>query len=209
MVSPTQLCWRYHNLPISQWDDVTHFDLNKQKWHRIFSALVIFCFSEGCPNLVHLNISWCNSIANEGLIALTQGCKRIEHFSCKGCQMVRNISMAWCKTAVFPVRLPVYQTMIFKSPRSGVTLCFQFVSAASAAASAAAKTFPSHVKTVWAKLIILVQRIYGSGEMYWMTFPWPWTKVTSVALISKNLLVCAIKWEPLIGSLQNVAPLLP
>ena len=45
-----------------------------------------------------------------------------------------------------------------KSPRSGVTLCFQSVSAASAsaasAASAAAKTFPSHVKTVWAKPLI-------------------------------------------------------
>ena len=45
-----------------------------------------------------------------------------------------------------------------KSPRSGVTLCFQSVFAASAsaasAASAAAKTFPSHVKTVWAKPLI-------------------------------------------------------
>ena len=38
---------------------------------------------------------------------------------------------------------------LIKSPRSGVTLCFQFVSAASA--SAAAKTFASHVKTVSAK----------------------------------------------------------
>ena len=35
-----------------------------------------------------------------------------------------------------------------KSPRSGVTLCFQFVSAT---ASAAATIFASHVKTVWAK----------------------------------------------------------
>ena len=34
---------------------------------------------------------------------------------------------------------------IIKSPQSGVTLCFQFVSAA-----AAAMTFASHVKTVWA-----------------------------------------------------------
>ena len=41
---------------------------------------------------------------------------------------------------------------IIKSPRSGVTLCFQFVSAA--LASAAAKTFPSHVKTIWAKPLI-------------------------------------------------------
>ena len=29
--------------------------------------------------------------------------------------------------------------------------------------------------------------------MYWMTFPWPWPKVTAVASISKNLLVCAMK----------------
>ena len=27
---------------------------------------------------------------------------------------------------------------------------------------------------------------YGSGEMYWMTFPWPWPKVTDVTLINKN-----------------------
>ena len=39
--------------------------------------------------------------------------------------------------------------IIIKSPRSGVTLCFQFISA-----SAAVKTFPSHVKTIWAKPLI-------------------------------------------------------
>ena len=38
---------------------------------------------------------------------------------------------------------------LIKSPRSGVTLCFQFVSAA--AASAAATTFASHIKTISAK----------------------------------------------------------
>ena len=36
---------------------------------------------------------------------------------------------------------------IIKSPQSGVTLCFQFVSVS---ATAAAMTFVSHVKTVWA-----------------------------------------------------------
>ena len=44
--------------------------------------------------------------------------------------------------------------LLIKSPQSGVTLCFQFVSAASAAAtsvSAAATTFASHIKTVSAK----------------------------------------------------------
>ena len=48
--------------------------------------------------------------------------------------------------------------MIFKSPRSGVTLCFQFLSGASAAsavsAATAAKNLPSHVKTIWAKHLI-------------------------------------------------------
>ena len=43
------------------------------------------------------------------------------------------------------------ETPIIKSPQSGVTLCFQFVSSTSAAVSAAATTFASHVKTVWAK----------------------------------------------------------
>ena len=33
----------------------------------------------------------------------------------------------------------------------------------------------------------LAQSIFGSGEMYWMTFPWPWPKVMAVTSISKNL----------------------
>ena len=51
------------------------------------------------------------------------------------------------------------------------------------------------------------QRKYRSGEMYWMTFPWPWPKVMAVALINKNLLVCTIKLELLIRSLQNLVAL--
>ena len=31
----------------------------------------------------------------------------------------------------------------------------------------------------------LAQRIYGSGEIYWMTFPWPWPKV--MARASENI----------------------
>ena len=43
-------------------------------------------------------------------------------------------------------------TNLFKSPQSGVTLWFQFVSAASATSpSTAATTFASHVKTILAK----------------------------------------------------------
>ena len=57
------------------------------------------------------------------------------------------------------------------------------------------KLFPLTSKPFELNLWYLAQSIYGSGEIYWMTFPWPWPKVTAVALISKNLLVCAIKWR--------------
>ena len=50
----------------------------------------------------------------------------------------------------------------------------------------------------------LGQRKYRSGKMYWMTFWWPWPKVTAATLINKYLLVCRIKWEPLNQSLQNL-----
>ena len=49
----------------------------------------------------------------------------------------------------------------------------------------------------------------GLGQMYWMTFRWPWLKVTAVTLINKNLLVCRIKWEPLNQSLQNLVAISP
>ena len=35
----------------------------------------------------------------------------------------------------------------------------------------------------------LGQRTYSSGKMHWMTFWWPWPKVTTVTLINTNLLV--------------------
>ena len=53
----------------------------------------------------------------------------------------------------------------------------------------------------------LGQRKYRSGKMYWMTFWWPWPKVRAVTLINTNLLVCRMKWEPLIQSLQNLVAL--
>ena len=38
------------------------------------------------------------------------------------------------------------------------------------------KLFPLTSKPFELNLWYLAQRIYGSGEMYWMTFPWPWLK---------------------------------
>ena len=48
----------------------------------------------------------------------------------------------------------------------------------------------------------------GLGNLL-VTFRWPWSKVTTVASISTNLLVCMIKWKSLIRSLQNMVGLLP
>ena len=80
-----------------------------------------------------------------------------------------------------------------------MTLCFQFFPPR----PPPQQLLPLTSKPFELNLRYLAQRIYGSGEMYSMTFPWPWPKVTAVASISKNLLVCAIKWEPPIGSLQT------
>ena len=70
------------------------------------------------------------------------------------------------------------------------------------------KLFPLTSKPYELNLWYLAQRIYGSGELYWVTFPWPWPKVAALVSISPNVLVCAINWESLIGSLQKVTALL-
>ena len=56
--------------------------------------------------------------------------------------------------------------VLFKSSPSGVTLCFQLVSAAARFASAATMTFGSHVKTFELNPRYLGHR--KSGKMYWM-----------------------------------------
>ena len=87
------------------------------------------------------------------------------------------------------------------SPQSGVTLCFQFVSTA----FAAAKNLASHIKTVCAE-----PYIFGTRNM------WVWgnalddlsmtlTQSCSCDSDWQKLLVCTVKWEPLIQSLQNLA----
>ena len=53
-----------------------------------------------------------------------------------------------CIIIIIIIIIIIVIIIIIKSPRSGVTLCFQFVSAASAAAAA---NFAAHVKTITAK----------------------------------------------------------
>ena len=90
--------------------------------------------------------------------------------------------------------------MLLNSLSHCVTLCFQFFPQRPQQQG----LLPLTSKPFELNLRYLGQRIYRSGEMYWMTFLWSWPKVTAVALISKNLLFCMIQWEPLIGSLQNL-----
>ena len=84
--------------------------------------------------------------------------------------------------------------IIIKLPHYGVTLCFQFFSAAvSVSVSAAMKwLLPLMSKLFALHLRYVGQRKYRFGEMHWMTFPWPWPKITAVALMKKNVLVSAI-----------------
>ena len=53
-----------------------------------------------------------------------------------------------CRSLIALLPLQLVALAVFKSPQSGATLCFQFASAASTAASAAATTFASPVKTL-------------------------------------------------------------
>ena len=46
-----------------------------------------FC-SNGCDSLHYLNVSWCTNITDEGLEAVSRGCKNLQHFMCRGCEQV-------------------------------------------------------------------------------------------------------------------------
>ena len=57
----------------------------------------------------------------------------------------------------------------------------------------------SYILDIWGKEYIGLANVLDDLSM---------TKVAAVALVSKNLLVCTIKLEPLIKSLQNMEALL-
>ena len=83
---------------------------------------------------------------------------------------------------------------IIKSPQSGVTLCFQFVSPPRPRPCPPPQPQPPQwlllptSKPFELDLRYLGPRKYRFGKMYWMTFWWPWHKVTAVTLINKNCL---------------------
>lgn len=54
------------------------------------SSFFLF-FSDGCPLLSQLNISWCDQISDNGIEALARGCKELNTLRCKGCVMVSNL----------------------------------------------------------------------------------------------------------------------
>ena len=88
--------------------------------------------------------------------------------------------------------------LIIKSPWPGVAYVFSLFLPRPPPCLPPLKLFPLTSKPFELNLSHLGQRLYKSGEMYGMTFPWPWRKVTAVAFSSKNLLARTLKWEPLI-----------
>ena len=96
---------------------------------------------------------------------------------------------------------------LLSHPSLGWLLCFQFFFAAAAVTTMILQPFKLNLRYLGQfklNLRYLGQGKYRSGNMYWMTFLWPWPKVTAVALMNKNLLLCKIKSESLHQSLQNL-----
>lgn len=52
----------------------------------------IFCsiFFLFLKNLMEINVSWCESITENGVEALARGCNKLKRFSSKGCKQVNN-----------------------------------------------------------------------------------------------------------------------
>lgn len=46
--------------------------------------------SEGCRNLEHLNLSWCDQITKDGIEALVKGCSGLKALFLRGCTQVHN-----------------------------------------------------------------------------------------------------------------------
>lgn len=47
-------------------------------------------FSEGCPQLEQLNISWCDQVTKDGVQALVRSCPGLKGLFLKGCTQVRR-----------------------------------------------------------------------------------------------------------------------
>ena len=71
----------------------------------------------------------------------------------------------------------VTNLQIIQAPWSGVTI----FSVRSPLHQPLQKLLPLMSKPLELILRYLGQRIHRSGKMYWMTFPWPWLKVTAGA----------------------------
>ena len=71
----------------------------------------------------------------------------------------------------------VTNLQIIQAPWSGVTI----FSVRSPLHQSLQKLLPLMSKPLELILRYLGQRIHRSGKMYWMTFPWPWLKVTAGA----------------------------
>lgn len=52
--------------------------------------LSLKAISDGCPQLTHINISWCTLITENGVEALARGCPKLKSFISKGCKQITS-----------------------------------------------------------------------------------------------------------------------
>ena len=109
---------------------------------------------ERCVRIVVLSsfMDWLCRVRNKTTYVLSWRTVALTRvlFLCLSPPLLRNSGDKHKKHLVSAATVRHSSTYIIKSTESGVTLCFQFVSAA-ASAPVTAKTFASHVKTVSAK----------------------------------------------------------
>ena len=85
---------------------------------------------------------------------------------------------------VFKISLKFVLKGLIKSPQSGVTVIYLFP----LPHPLPQRLLPLMSNPFVLSLRYLGQRRYWSGEMYWVTFLWPWPKAMAVALIKEMCL---------------------
>lgn len=69
---------------------------------RCYCCYCWFCWISNKKNLLEINISWCDSITENGIEALARGCTKLRRFSSKGCKQVNNNAViclaTYCKS---------------------------------------------------------------------------------------------------------------
>ena len=84
ITSFSKLC--YFNVLYQQQLSIANYQLSL--CYKIDYFFIFIFFSDGCPNLNNLHVSWCDRLSDNGIEALVRGCPRLALLICKGCHLV-------------------------------------------------------------------------------------------------------------------------